>query len=313
MAGFNWKPLLLACLIVSIGQLSLGLVFPALPAVAQSLHLSTEQVQLLVSGYLFSFGASQLIYGPLSDVFGRRPVLLSGLLIAACGLAIGVLQAGSFQWLLLGRIIQGMGAGSVAVLARATIRDSYQRQDLVKAMTWVAIVAAFTPIMAPVCRWHRQPPLWLADCLRLAARLYRRCLVIIVALLQRNPSNDPTATIGGTAGKILFFVNPRASLPVLCRYRLGELRTGCPIYFNDAIYHAGPDRDEFRTLRPLGNGACTRLALRRPGLPTVASAIGHAKDAHALPTIALCRRLGVDRSSSFTILDGHRPLPDGNG
>ncbi|MBC7003644.1 multidrug effflux MFS transporter [Photobacterium sp. BZF1] len=150
MAGFNWKPLLLACLIVSIGQLSLGLVFPTLPAVALSLHLSTEQVQLLVSGYLFSFGASQLIFGPLSDVFGRRPVLLSGLLIAACGLAVGVLQADSFHWLLIGRIIQGMGAGSVAVLARATIRDSYQRQDLVKAMTWLAIVAAFTPIMAPV-------------------------------------------------------------------------------------------------------------------------------------------------------------------
>lgn len=150
MAGFNWKPLLLACLIVSIGQLSLGLVFPALPAVAHSLQLSTEQVQLLVSGYLFSFGASQLLYGPLSDVFGRRPVLLAGLLIAASGLTVGVLRADSFHWLLLGRIIQGMGAGSVAVLARATIRDSYQRQDLVKAMTWVAIVAAFTPIMAPV-------------------------------------------------------------------------------------------------------------------------------------------------------------------
>ena len=150
MAGFNWKPLLLACLIVSIGQLSLGLVFPALPAVAGSLHLSTEQVQLLVSGYLFSFGASQLIYGPLSDVLGRRPVLLAGLLIAASGLAVAVLRADAFQWLLIGRIIQGMGAGSVAVLARATIRDSYQQQDLVKAMTWVAIVAAFTPIMAPV-------------------------------------------------------------------------------------------------------------------------------------------------------------------
>ncbi|MGF1688900.1 multidrug effflux MFS transporter [Photobacterium japonica] len=150
MAAFNWKPLLLACLIVSIGQLSLGLVFPSLPWIAADLHLTTEQVQLLVSGYLLGFGPSQLVYGPLSDVFGRRPVLLVGLLIAAAGLVLAVTKADTFTWLLIGRVVQGIGAGSVAVLARASIRDSYQSHDLVKAMTWVAIVAAFTPIVAPV-------------------------------------------------------------------------------------------------------------------------------------------------------------------
>lgn len=150
MERFNWKPLLLACLIVSIGQLSLGLVFPSLPWIAQDLQLSADQVQLLVSGYLLGFGPSQLIYGPLSDVFGRRPVLLCGLLIALLGLVLAVTHADTFSWLLAGRFVQGLGAGSVAVLARATMRDSYQNQHLVKAMTWVAIVAAFTPIVAPV-------------------------------------------------------------------------------------------------------------------------------------------------------------------
>lgn len=150
MSQFNWKPLLLACLIVSIGQLSLGLIFPSLPWIAQDLGISSEQAQLLVSGYLLGFGPSQLIYGPMSDVFGRRPVLLSGLLIALFGLTLAVTHADSFDWLLAGRFVQGLGAGSVAVLARATIRDSYLSNHLVKAMTWVAIVAAFTPIVAPV-------------------------------------------------------------------------------------------------------------------------------------------------------------------
>jgi len=150
MSKFNWKPLLLACLIVSIGQLSLGLIFPSLPWIAQDLGVSSGQAQLLVSGYLLGFGPSQLIYGPMSDVFGRRPVLLSGLLIALLGLVLAVTHADSFNWLLAGRFIQGLGAGSVAVLARATIRDSYLSHHLVKAMTWVAIVAAFTPIVAPV-------------------------------------------------------------------------------------------------------------------------------------------------------------------
>ncbi|MGF1726072.1 MFS transporter [Photobacterium nomapromontoriensis] len=150
MVAFNWKPLLLACLIVSIGQLSLGLIFPTLPWIAADLHLSSGQVQLLVSGYLLGFGPSQLVYGPLSDVYGRRPVLLGGLIVALSGLMLAVSHGDNFAMLLAGRVIQGLGAGSVAVLARASIRDSYQNHDFVKAMTWLAIVAAFTPIVAPV-------------------------------------------------------------------------------------------------------------------------------------------------------------------
>ncbi|OAN14045.1 MFS transporter [Photobacterium jeanii] len=150
MDKFSWKPLLLACLIVSVGQLSLGLVFPSLPWIAKDLAITADQTQLLVSGYLLMFGASQLIYGPLSDVFGRRPVLLSGLTIAMVGLVIVVGFSSSFTGLLIGRILQGFGVGSVSVLARATMRDSYQNQNFVKAMTWVSIVAAFTPIIGPV-------------------------------------------------------------------------------------------------------------------------------------------------------------------
>lgn len=150
MPAFNWKPLLFACLIVSIGQLSLGLVFPLLPWIGQDLTLTSDQTQLLVAIYLLGFGPSQLVYGPLSDVLGRRPVLLAGVMIALFGVALAIFNAESFSGLLLGRFIQGCGAGSVSVLARATIRDSYQKQNLAKAMTWLAIVAAFTPIMAPV-------------------------------------------------------------------------------------------------------------------------------------------------------------------
>ncbi|UIP28466.1 multidrug effflux MFS transporter [Photobacterium sp. TLY01] len=150
MPAFNWKPLLFACLIVSIGQLSLGLVFPLLPWIGHDLAISSEQTQLLVAIYLLGFGPSQLIYGPLSDVFGRRPVLLTGVLIAFLGVSVVLFLSDSFSGLLIGRFIQGCGAGSVSVLARATIRDSYQKQNLAKAMTWLAIVAAFTPIMAPV-------------------------------------------------------------------------------------------------------------------------------------------------------------------
>ncbi|KDM90209.1 MFS transporter [Photobacterium galatheae] len=150
MPAFNWKPLLFACLIVSIGQLGLGLVFPLLPWIGNDLALTSDQTQLLIAVYLLGFGPSQLIYGPLSDVLGRRLVLLAGVLLALFGVAVVIFLADSFNGLLAGRFIQGCGAGSVSVLARAMIRDSYQKQNLAKALTWLAIVAAFTPIMAPV-------------------------------------------------------------------------------------------------------------------------------------------------------------------
>lgn len=150
MPEFNWKPLLVACLIVSVGQLGLGLVFPLLPWISHDLTLSSEQSQLLVAVYLAGFGPSQLIYGAISDVIGRRPVLLLGVLITFFGVGLVVIGSDSLTGLLIGRFIQGLGAGSASVLGKATIRDNYQNQRFAKAMNWLAIVAAFTPIMAPV-------------------------------------------------------------------------------------------------------------------------------------------------------------------
>ncbi|WP_413113723.1 multidrug effflux MFS transporter [Thaumasiovibrio sp. DFM-14] len=147
---FYWRPVLLACLIVSIGQLSVGLLFPSLPWIASDFHLTAEQVQRLISFYLLGFGPSQLLYGPISDAVGRRPMLLSGLGLAMLGLSVSVYGANQFEWLLWGRFIQGLGAGCCAVLARASLRDSYAPNHLPQALTWLAVVASFSPIVAPV-------------------------------------------------------------------------------------------------------------------------------------------------------------------
>jgi Bcr/CflA subfamily drug resistance transporter len=149
-SSFHWKPVLLAGLIVSIGQFSMGLVFPSLPWIAQEFSITPDDAQLLISIYLLGFGPSQLIYGPVSDALGRKPVLLAGLSLALIGLSLAVLGSHSFDLLVLGRFMQGLGAGCCAVLARASMRDSYDHDNLPRALSWVTIVASFTPIIAPV-------------------------------------------------------------------------------------------------------------------------------------------------------------------
>ncbi|MDC0609542.1 multidrug effflux MFS transporter [Vibrio sp.] len=148
--SFNWRPVLLASLTISVGQLSIGLVFPSLPWIAQDFNISIDQTQLLISAYLLGFGPSQFFYGPISDSIGRKKVLLFALVLAFIGLTTLVLFSSSFTGLVAGRFIQGLGTGCCAVLARASTRDSYSGEQLPIALSYVTMVASFTPIFAPV-------------------------------------------------------------------------------------------------------------------------------------------------------------------
>ena len=145
----NNSRLIFACLIVSIGQLSVGLLLPVLPAISLSLAEDPTRVQWLISAYLFAFGPVQLLYGPLSDAKGRRPVLIVGLALAILGVGLCLVPNASFEWLLVGRLLQGLGAGCGAVVSRAMLRDSFAGPELRNALSYVAMAAAFTPIVAP--------------------------------------------------------------------------------------------------------------------------------------------------------------------
>lgn len=147
---FDFKSILLACLVISIGQLSMGLVFPSLPWIAKDFDVSLEQAQLLVSVYLLGFGPSQFVYGPISDALGRKKVLLSGLLLAMLGLLMIIFFSHSFTSMVMGRFLQGLGTGCCAVLARASTRDRFNGADLPLAMSYIAMVASITPLIAPV-------------------------------------------------------------------------------------------------------------------------------------------------------------------
>ncbi|ENG7520146.1 multidrug effflux MFS transporter [Vibrio harveyi] len=148
--AFEFKTILLACLIISVGQLSMGLVFPSLPWIAKDFDISLDQAQLLVSVYLLGFGPSQFIYGPVSDALGRKKVLLTGLLIAMLGLLMIIFFSNTFTGMVMGRFLQGLGTGCCAVLARASTRDRFSGPELPVALSYIAMAASITPLGAPV-------------------------------------------------------------------------------------------------------------------------------------------------------------------
>ena len=128
----------------------MGLVFPSLPWIAKDFDISLYQAQLLVSVYLLGFGPSQFIYGPVSDALGRKKVLLAGLLVAMLGLLMIIFLSHTFTGMVAGRFLQGLGTGCCAVLARASTRDRFNGPDLPIALSYIAMAASITPLVAPV-------------------------------------------------------------------------------------------------------------------------------------------------------------------
>lgn len=135
--------------IVLIGPLAVHLLLPALPVVKAEFGLSEGMAQATFSAGLFAMAVSTLIYGALSDRYGRRPVLLTGLVLFLAGCAVAAM-AHSFAMLMLGRIIQGAGAGCGTTLVRSIARDAYGQEQLVKAIAYLTMFYTLGPMISPL-------------------------------------------------------------------------------------------------------------------------------------------------------------------
>src|SRR5579864_5053331 len=132
-----------------ISPLAVHLFMPAIPAVKGALHLSDALAQLTFSIALFTMAFATLVYGSLSDRYGRRPVLLSGLGLFLVGSAVAAV-AHSIGVLVLGRFIQAIGAGCGVTLVRAIAQDVYGRDRLVKAIAYLTMAYTIGPMVAPM-------------------------------------------------------------------------------------------------------------------------------------------------------------------
>jgi MFS transporter, DHA1 family, multidrug resistance protein len=132
-----------------IGPLAVHLFMPVIPAVRAALGLSASLAQLTFSIALFGMAISTLFYGSLSDRYGRRPVLLSGLALFLVGSALSAV-ATSVVPLVLGRLVQAIGAGSGLTLGRAIAQDVYGADRLVKAIAYLTMAYTIGPMISPM-------------------------------------------------------------------------------------------------------------------------------------------------------------------
>jgi DHA1 family bicyclomycin/chloramphenicol resistance-like MFS transporter len=133
----------------AIGPLSLNILVPATPGLVATLNTDPGTVQLTVSLYLLGLAVSQLALGPLSDRFGRRPVVLCGLLLTVVS-SFAALAATSIGSLIVARTFQAFGASTGIVIGRAIVRDLYDRERAASMIGWVATVMVMAPMVAPL-------------------------------------------------------------------------------------------------------------------------------------------------------------------
>ncbi len=122
---------------------------PSLPAMGRELGASTATIQLTVTLYLVAVGAGQLVYGPLSDRFGRRPLLLGGLAVYAVASLAAALASGVVG-VVVARMMQAFGACAGVVLTRAVIRDVWSRDESASVLGYVTMGMTIAPMLAPI-------------------------------------------------------------------------------------------------------------------------------------------------------------------
>jgi DHA1 family bicyclomycin/chloramphenicol resistance-like MFS transporter len=134
---------------MALGALGIDAMLPNLPAIGHALGVADEnRRQLIITTYLLGMGASQLIYGPLADRFGRKPVLLVGLGLYA-GFSLVCAFSRSFELLLAARVLQGVGAASTRAVPISIVRDRFAGREMARVMSLTSIVFMAAPILAP--------------------------------------------------------------------------------------------------------------------------------------------------------------------
>jgi DHA1 family bicyclomycin/chloramphenicol resistance-like MFS transporter len=168
----------------SLVAMSIDAMLPALPAIGADLSVSSpNEAQFVVASLFFGLAFGQLVAGPLSDCFGRKPIIYVGLLLFMGGCLLSIL-APSFAWMIAGRTLQGVGAAAPRIVTIALVRDQYEGRAMARVMSFALSVFIVVPALAPSMG---QAILLLAGWRAIFTTFLLIALVTLVWFAQRQP------------------------------------------------------------------------------------------------------------------------------
>lgn len=144
----GWYLLAVLSFLMGFASISTDLYLPAMPEMSRSLQADAGMVELTISGYLIGFSLGQLLWGPISDGYGRRPSVATGLVLFVIG-AAGCALSGGALTLIVWRIVQAVGACAGVALSRAMVRDLYAGNRAAQMFSTLITVMAIAPLVGP--------------------------------------------------------------------------------------------------------------------------------------------------------------------
>jgi len=177
----------------SISFLASDMVVPSLPHIAKDLHTTAGMVQLSITSYILGFSFPQLIFGPLSDRFGRRIIMLYGSLIFMIGSVICCLTH-NIHMIILARLIQGIGTSALMALTRSMMSDLFEGKKFSRVASYTSMVVVLIPGIGPVLGSYIHHAFgWRAVFIYLALHGAMTVLAIVALMPETNRQLDPKA------------------------------------------------------------------------------------------------------------------------
>ena len=225
------------------------ILLPAIPVIKETFQVSAEVAQLTLSLSMFAIAIGTLAYGPLSDRYGRKPIMLIGLAITFAG-SLFCYAAQSIEMLIVGRIIQAFGGAVGLVLARAIVRDVYGPEQAAKVIATLVMVMVVMPMLSPAVGGEVMTRFgWEAVFLVMSALSLLIFLILQSSLTETLAEPAPFDGVGAMLRNFIHLMRSRAFRGyALCRLRLGRLLR---LYFSGSRDHdlgVEASRDRVRLL-----------------------------------------------------------------
>jgi len=193
--------------LVAVAPLAMDIYLASMPSMARALAASDEEIQLTLSLYMYAWGAAQIVVGPVTDRFGRRPALIGGLVLFVAA-SVVCAAAHNVQMLITARIAQAAAMATVAVVPRAVVRDLYAGEQAARMLSLMGVVLGIAPIVAPIIGSHLHVWFgWQANFVFVAAygAIALACVVSIMpeTIRSRNAQATDVRVILGNYARLL--------------------------------------------------------------------------------------------------------------